>query len=116
MNYILSFLFCGIVCAISQLVLEKTRWTPGHMNTLLVVVGCVLSGFGIYDVILKTFHAGASIPIINFGYFLVTGASEGYINNGFIGLFKGLLVNASAGISYTIVISFIISLLFKIKN
>lgn len=116
MNYILSFLFCGVVCAISQFVLEKTKWTPGHMNTLLVVLGCILSGFGIYDVILKIFHAGASIPIINFGHLLVTGASEGYLSNGFIGLFKGVLVNASAGISYTIVISFVISLLFKVKN
>ena len=81
MTYILSFLFCGIVCAISQYVLEKTKWTPGHMNTLLV-----------------------------------TGASEGYLVDGFIGLFKGVLVNASAGISYTILISFIVSLLFKVKN
>lgn len=116
MTYILSFLFCGLVCAISQLVLEKTKWTPGHMNTLLVIIGCILSGFGIYDILLETFHSGASIPIINFGHLLVTGASEGYLNNGIIGLFKGVLVNASAGISYTIFISFIISLIFKVKN
>ena len=106
MTYILSFLFCGVVCAISQYVLEKTKWTPGHMNTLLVVIGCVLSGFGLYDIILKVFHAGASIPIINFGH----------LTDGFIGLFKGVLVNASAGISYTILISFIVSLIFKVKN
>ena len=111
MTYILSFLFCGIVCAISQYVLEKTKWTPGHMNTLLVIVGCILSGFGLYDILLKVFHAGASIPIINFGHLLVTGASEGYLVDGFI-----VLVNASAGISYTILISFIVSLLFKVKN
>ena len=116
MTYILSFLFCGIVCAISQYVLEKTKWTPGHMNTLLVIVGCILSGFGLYDILLKVFHSGASIPIINFGHLLVTGASEGYLVDGFIGLFKGVLVNASAGISYTILISFIVSLLFKVKN
>ena len=116
MNYILSFLFCGIVCAISQLVLEKTRWTPGHMNTLLVVVGCVLSGFGIYDVILKTFHAGASTPIMNFGYLLVSGASEGYNASGFIGLFKGVLTTASAGISVAVVSAFLIALFFKVRD
>ena len=116
MTYILSFLFCGIVCAISQYVLEKTKWTPGHMNTLLVIVGCILSGFGLYDILLKVFHAGASIPIINFGHLLVTGASEGYIEYGFMGLFKGILVNASGGISFAVICAFVVTLIFKIRD
>ena len=111
MNYILSFLFCGLVCAISQIVLEKTKFTPGHMNTILVIAGCVLSGFGLYDWILETFHAGASVPIMN-----VSGASEGYLKYGFIGLFKGIFVNASAGISVAIVSAFIITLLFRVRD
>ncbi len=52
MNYVMSFVFCGFVCAIAQFVLEKTKWTPGHMNTLLVIIGCILSGFKIYDKLL----------------------------------------------------------------
>ena len=66
MTYILSFLFCGFVCAVSQYVLEKTKFTPGHMNTILVIAGCVLSGFGIYDKLLDIFKGGASITIMNF--------------------------------------------------
>lgn len=116
MIYLYSFLFCGFVCAISQFVLEKTKFTPGHMNTLLVVVGCVLSGFGIYDKLLLIFHSGASIPIMNFGHLLVTGAYEGYINSGVIGLFKGVLVNSSAGISVAVLCAFIISLFFKVRD
>ena len=80
MTYLLSFLFCGFVCAISQYFLEKTKLTPGHINTSLVIVGCILSGFKIYDKIIDTFHAGASVPIINFGHLLVTGATAGDIN------------------------------------
>jgi hypothetical protein len=53
---------------------------------------------------------------MNFGHLLVVGASEGFNNYGFIGLFKGVLTNASAGISIAIVVSFIISMFFKIKN
>ena len=49
MIYLYSFLFCGFVCAISQYVLEKSKLTPGHINTSLVIIGCILSGFGIYD-------------------------------------------------------------------
>lgn len=116
MTYIYSFLFCGIVCGISQIVIEKTKFTPGHINTLLVIVGCILSGFGIYDKIVEVFHAGSTVPIINFGHLLVTGAYNGYKNYGIIGLFKGVLVNASAGITIAIFCAFIVSLFFKVKH
>lgn len=116
MNYVYAFIFCGIVCAISQYVLEKTKFTPGHMNTILVVVGCILSGFGIYDKIISLCGAGATVPIINFGHLLVTGASEGYKMSGIVGLFKGIYLYAGAGISVAIVCAFIISILFKVKD
>lgn len=116
MNFFLSFIFCGIVCAISQIVLEKTKLTPGHINTFLVIIGCVLGGFGIYDILLNVFGSGASTPIINFGYLMVKGASEGYIENGLLGLLKGVFTYSSAGVCYTIFISFIVSMLFKVKN
>ena len=116
MNYLLSFIFCGLVCAISQFILEKSKLTPGHINTGLVILGCILSGFGIYDKIILIFHAGATVPIINFGHLLVTGACEGFKTYGIIGLFKGILVNSSAGISVAIVMAFIISLFFKVKH
>ena len=116
MTYLLAFLFCGFVCAISQYILEKTKFTPGRMNTILVITGCVLSGFGIYDKLLDIFKGGASIPIMNFGHLLVTGASDGYLEGGFMGLFKGVLVNSSGGISITIVCAFIVTLIFKIRD
>ena len=116
MIYLYAFLFSGFVCALSQIVIEKTRLTPGHINTSLVIIGCILSGFKIYDRIIDFFSSGATILIVNFGHLLVSGASEGFDTYGILGLFKGVLVNASAGISVAIVSAFIISLFFKIKN
>ena len=116
MIYLYAFLFSGFVCAISQIVIEKTKLTPGHINTSLVIIGCILSGFKIYDYFIDCFSAGATILIVNFGHLLVSGASEGYRVFGFIGLFKGLFTYASAGISVAIVSAFVISLFFKIKN
>lgn len=116
MTYLLSFLFSGFVCAVSQIVIEKTKLTPGHINTFLVILGCILSGFKIYDKFIDWFSSGATVLIINFGHLLVTGASEGYTSYGLIGLFKGVLVNASAGISIAILSAFIVSIIFKIKN
>ncbi|MGM9877119.1 MAG: SpoVA/SpoVAEb family sporulation membrane protein [Bacilli bacterium] len=116
MTYLLSYLYCGVVCAISQYVIEKTKLTPGHINTGLVVIGGILSGFKVYDKIIDIFHAGACVPILNFGHLLVSGASEGYLKYGVIGLFKGILVNASAGLSVAICMAFIISIFFKVKH
>ena len=86
------------------------------MNTILVIVGCVLSGFKIYDKLIDYYGVGATTPIVNFGHLLVSGASEGYDSFGFIGLFKGVLTNASAGISIAIVSAFVVAIAFKIKN
>lgn len=116
MNYLLSFLFCGFICSISQYFLEKSKLTPGHINTSLVIIGCILSGFGIYDKLVEMFHSGATVPIMNFGHLLVTGAEKGFNEFGFIGLFKGIFTNAGAGISVAIVCAFLISEIFKIRN
>ena len=116
MTYILSFIFCGFVCALSQYFLEKTKLTPGHINTTLVIIGCVLSGLGIYEKIIEIFKCGATVPIMNFGHLLVSGAYEGFKQYGIIGLFKGIYLKAGAGISFAIVSAFVTSLFFKIKH
>ena len=92
MSYLYAFLFCGFVCGLSQFFLEKTKLTPGHINTSLVIIGCVLSGFKIYDVLVDKFSAGAVVPIMNFGHLLVSGASDGFKSSGVIGLFKGVIL------------------------
>lgn len=116
MIYVNAFIFCGLVCLIGQIILEETKLTPGHLNTILVVIGCILAGCGLYNKFILWSGAGATVPITNFGNLLVTGALQGYYSEGFIGLLKGLLVNASAGLSATIIISFIVAIIFKSKN
>ena len=49
MNYLLSFLFCGFVCVIAQLIYEYTKLTPGHITCSFVVLGALLDLFHIYD-------------------------------------------------------------------
>ena len=61
------------------------------INTLLVIIGALLSGFHIYDKLLEIFNCGASVPIMNFGHLLAKGASEGYNNNGITAIIFQLL-------------------------
>lgn len=116
MIYINAFIFCAVVCLIGEIILEHTSFTPGHLNTILVVIGSFLSVFGIYDKFITWAGAGATVPITNFGNLLVTGALTLYEEEGILGIGKGILTNASIGLSVTILISFIVSMLFKPKN
>ena len=116
MIYLNAFLFCGLVSLIGQIVLDNTKLTPGHVNTLLVITTIILEMFGIYSYFLDKFEAGASVVITNFGYLLFNGAYKGFCESGVLGLFNGVLKTASAGISYTIFIAFLVALLFKPKH
>ncbi len=116
MIYFYAFIFCGIVCAISQLILDNTKLTPGHVTSLFVVIGALLDVFGIYDKIVLYCGAGAIIPITSFGHLLIHGAMDIANELGPIGLSFGIFNLTSAGISIAIVSAFILSLLFKPKH
>ena len=36
MIFLTSFLFCGFVCLIGQIILDNTKLTPGHVTSLFV--------------------------------------------------------------------------------
>ena len=53
MTYLYSFLFCGFVCLIAQIILDNTKLTAGHITSIFVVVGVFLDVFNIYDKIIN---------------------------------------------------------------
>ena len=116
MIYIYAFLFCGIVCMVSQLILDNTKLTPGHVTSLFVVIGAFLDIFGIYDKIVLYCGAGALVPITSFGHLLVHGAMDMAGNIGILGLTMGLFDLTAAGISVAIVLAFLLALVFKPKH
>ena len=116
MTYLYAFLFCGIVFLISQIILDNTKLTPGHVTSLFVVIGAFLDIFGIYDKIVLYAGAGALVPITSFGHLLVHGAMDMAGNIGILGLTMGLFDLTAAGISVAIVLAFLLALVFKPKH
>jgi len=116
MIYLYSFLFCGIVCLIAQIILDNTRLTPGHVTSLFVIIGAALDMFGIYDKIVLYCGAGAIIPITSFGHLLVHGAMDTAGEVGVLGLAYGIFDLTSAGISIAIFSAFVLALIFKPKH
>ena len=101
---------------ISQLILDNTKLTPGHITSLFVVIGAFLDIFGIYDKFVLYCGAGAIIPITSFGHLLIHGAMDTAGELGPLGLAFGIFNLTSAGISIAIVTAFILTLLFKPKH
>lgn len=116
MIYFNSFLFCGIVCLISQVILDNTKLTPGHITSLFVIIGASLDIFGIYDKFVLYCGAGALIPITSFGHLLVHGAMDLATDLGPLGLCLGVFDLTAAGISVAIFAAFVLALIFKPRH
>lgn len=116
MLLVTSFLFCGAICLISQIILDNTKLTPGHITSILVVIGAALDSFSIYDMIIKYVGGGALLPITSFGHSLIHGALAATNSNGFIGLLMGMFDLTATGITTAIIFSFIFALIFRPKN
>lgn len=115
-TYVYAFLFCGFTCMISQIILDNTKLTPGHITSLFVIIGAALDLAGIYDKIVLYAGAGALLPITSFGHLLIHGAMDIASDQGIIGLSLGIFDLTSAGISVAVVSAFFLALLFKPKH
>lgn len=111
-----SFLFCGIVCLIAQIILDNTKLTPGHITSMFVVIGAFLDSFSLYDTIIKYVGGGALVPITSFGHSLIHGALAKANSYGIIGILMGMFDLTATGITAAIIFSFVFALFFKPKN
>lgn len=116
MIFLYSFLFCGFICLIGQIILDNTKLTPGHITSMFVVIGAFLDTFNIYDSIVKIVGGGALLPITSFGHSLIHGALSNAHENGIIGLFMGMFDKTATGIVAVIVFSFFFTLIFKPRD
>lgn len=113
MNYLNAFIVGGLICLIAQVLIDKFKLLPIHITVLYVTLGAFLEAFGIYDMLINIGHAGAMVPISNFGHSLAHAAVEEAKNSGIIGLLTGIFDLTSSGLAFAIISSFIMALIFK---
>ena len=116
MIYLWAFAIGGAICILGQICFDVFKLTPAHTMTLLVVLGAILDGVGLYDPLIKFAGAGATVPNTSFGNALVHGALEQLQKDGWIDVVTGIFKVTSAGISAAIVFSFFAALLVKPKG
>ena len=103
MELVRAFLVGGIICALVQVLLDRTKMMPGRVMVTLVVTGNILGWLGLYEPFLKWAGAGAGVPLLGFGNTLWTGVAKAVGEEGPIGIFRGGLTAASAGIAAALV-------------
>ena len=116
MIYIYAFILVGLISMIGQLILDNTKLTPGHITSIFVCIGALLSFLGLYDKLITFSKIGSSVPITSFGNMLYLAAYEGYKSKGILGIFSNMLVTTSAGISSSVIFGFLVSIFFKSKD
>ena len=115
MDYFHAFWVGGLICALVQILMEKTKMMPGRIMVLLVCLGAFLSAIGIYEPFAEFAGAGASVPLLGFGNVLMKGVKEAVDTEGFMGLFAGGLKAAAVGTSAALIFGYLASLVFNPK-
>ena len=115
MDYFNAFCVGGLICALVQILLEKTKLLPGRVMVLLVCTGAVISFFGLYEPFMEYAGAGASVPLLGYGNILMKGVREAVDQNGFIGLFQGGFKTGAVGCAAALVFGYLASLIFSPK-
>ena len=115
MDYIKAFVVGGIICAIGQIFIDKTKLTPARILVSYVVLGVFLETIGVYEGLVQFAGAGATVPLTGFGYNLAKGVKTAVSKDGFLGVLSGGLTATATGITAAILFGLIASFIFKPK-
>ena len=116
MEYLRAFLCGGLICAFSQVLIDRTRLTPARILTSYVVLGVALTAVGVYEPIVQWGGCGATTPLFGFGYAMAKGVKTAVEQYGIVGALSGGLAAAAGGISAAVFFSLLAALLFKSKS
>lgn len=110
-TYLCAFLVGGALCAIAQLLIDKTKLTPARILVFYVCLGVFLTAIGVYKPLVDIAKCGATVPLTGFGYAIATGVKSAVDEKGLIGALTGGLTATSGGITLAIVLGLIASVL-----
>ena len=116
MQYLQAFLCGGVLCAVGQLLIDKTQLTPSRILTGYVVAGVLLQAVGVYQAVADWGGAGATVPLTGFGYALAKGVEKAVAQQGLLGALTGGLTAASGGIAAAVVFGVVMAALCKPRN
>ena len=116
MEYLNAFLCGGLLCAVGQIILDRTNLTPARILTGYVVAGVFLQAVGVYQYVVDWGGAGATVPLTAFGYSLAKGVARAVAEKGLLGVITGGLTATSGGIAAAVVFGLLMAILCRPKE
>ena len=116
MEYLNAFLCGGLLCAVGQIILDRTNLTPARILTGYVVAGVFLQAVGLYQYMVDWGGAGATVPLTGFGYSLAKGVAGAVAEKGLLGVITGGLTATSGGIAAAVVFGLLMAILCRPKE
>ena len=116
MEYLNAFLCGGLLCAVGQILLDRTNLTPARILTGYVVAGVFLQAVGVYQYVVDWGGAGATVPLTGFGYSLAKGVARAVAEKGLLGVITGGLTATSGGIAAAVVFGLLMAILCRPKE
>lgn len=110
-----AFLVGGSICAVVQIIIDKTALTPARILVGLVTLGVILGALGVYKPFIDFAGCGASTPLTGFGATLADGVRKAVDERGLIGALTGGLTGSAGGIAAAIFFGYFFALMFKSK-
>jgi stage V sporulation protein AE len=111
--YVKAFLVGGALCALGQILIDRTKLTPARILTCYVVLGVVLGALGLYEPLVDWAGAGATVPLTGFGYSLARGVKTAVEEQGLLGAFTGGFTAAAGGIAAAVFFGYLAAVIFK---
>ena len=116
MEYLKAFLVGGALCALGQILIDKTSLTPARILTTYVVAGVALSALGLYQPLADWAGAGATVPLTGLGHALAQGVREAVAERGLLGALTGGLTACAGGIAAAIALGILVALVGRARR
>ena len=113
LTYLKVFAAGGALCALGQLLINKTKMSSARILVTFMLLGLVLEVAGAFAYMKEFASAGVTIPITGFGSSLAKGAMQGAKEGGLLGAVSGGLRAAAPGVSAVILFGFVFALVFR---
>ena len=108
-----AFVIGGLICAVGEVLVMKTKLTPARILVGFIMAGVVLSATGLYGKLVEFAGAGATIPLPGFGHALCQGVKKAVDESGWMGILTGGLTATAAGITAAVFFGAVVALVFK---
>ncbi|MGL5313707.1 MAG: stage V sporulation protein AE [Peptostreptococcaceae bacterium] len=115
LDYLKVFLVGGVICLIAQILMDYFKMQNPYVLVSYVTAGVILTFLGVYEPIVKFGGAGATVPIIGFGYSLANGVKTAIESDGFLGVFTGGITGTAGGIAAAIFFGYLMAVIFTPK-